>query len=67
MEPGPPRKLRVYELSYEDPADLVDSDTSSTPGSEDDGDGDKPAAFRKRGAGTPKKRTTPAKKARSQA
>jgi len=66
MEPGPRRKLRVYELTYEDPSDPADSDTPTPPGSDDDDD-DKPAASRKRGAGTPKKRNTPAKKARGQA
>ena len=67
MEPGLRRKLRVHELSYEDPEDPADSDTPTSDGSEDDDDdASKPPATRKRGPGTPRKRATPAKKARGQ-
>lgn len=67
MEPGLRRKLRVHELSYEDPEDPVGSDAPSTDGTDDDDDADRPPVSRKRGAGTPKKRNTPAKKARGPA
>lgn len=68
MEPGPRRKLRKYELTYESPLDPEDSDAPVAPGSEDgdDDDADRPRPVRKRAPNTPK-RGTPAKRGRGQA